>query len=430
MTRIYSLLIASSLALGVSAQSSTVVLSLDDCRREAVASNAAVKIAKADAEAATAVRKEAFTKYFPTVAASGTYFKSNKPVIRYDVMDLFTLEMIDNGTFATISAVQPLFAGGRIVNGNRLAKVGEQAARLEQQGASDDVLLQVEEYYWNIVALKAKKKTLQSVLTMTDTLVAHISVAVDAGILLPNDLLKVKLRNNEYRSLMVDLDNGINLSLKQLAQYVGRDGQSIDIDNVEVPDQVPPYPRDIFVSPTEALPLTTDYRLLEAAVKGADLKKSMVVGEYLPTVGVGAGLFYDNLLSQSHSFGAVFLNISVPISSWWGGSYAIKKSNIEAQNARTRREDLGQMLMLRMDNDWDNLTSAHRKMEIEHESIEQASENLRLNLNYYNAGVSTITDVLDAQTLFRQASDGYTEAFCSFCSARARYLDATARSAY
>lgn len=429
MKRFLSLLIAATATLGMAAQGTTV-LTLDDCRREAVAANAAVKIAKADAEAATAVRREAFTKYFPTVAASGTYFKSSKPVLRYDVMNLFTLEMIDNGTFATISAVQPLFAGGRIVNGNRLARVGEEAARIEQQGATDDVVLQVEEYYWNIVSLKAKKKTLQSVLTMTDTLVSHIGAAVDAGIVLPNDLLKVKLRNNEYRALMVDLDNGINLSLKQLAQYVGRDGQSIDIDNVEVPDQVPPYPRDLFVNPADALPLTTDYRLLQAAVKGADLKKSMVVGEYLPTVGVGAGLFYDNLLSQSHSFGAVFLNVSVPISSWWGGSYAIKKSNIEAQNARTRRDDLGQMLTLRMDNSWDNLTSAHRKMEIEHESIEQATENLRLNLNYYNAGVSTITDVLDAQTLYRQASDGFTEAYCNFCSARARYLDATARSSF
>lgn len=405
----------------------TTVLTLDECRRLAVENNARVKVAAGKAEAAEQTRREAFTRYFPQVAADGLYFHASRPVFHFDVMDLFAIEFLKKGTFASVSAVQPVFAGGRIVNGNRLAKVGVEAGNLEKEGAVDDVLLTVEQYYWKLVALKAKKRTLESVIVMVDSLEHQVSTAVNAGIVLRNDLLKVQLKANEYRSLMVDLDNGISLSLKQLAQYVGRDGESIDIPAADVPAQVPAYPQAIYVEPGAALPSTVDYRLLDAKVRAADLETKMAVGEYLPTVGVGAGWFYDDIFNQKWNFGAVFVNVAIPISGWWGGSYAVKRSKIEASNARLEKDNLSQMLTLRMDNAWDDLTASHRKMSIAHESIAQADENLRLNRNYYNAGLTTITDLLDAQTLYRQAADGYAEAYCGFCECRARYLDATGR---
>lgn len=262
---------------------------------------------------------------------------------------------------------------------------------------------------------------------MVDTLQHQVDVAVKADIVLRNDLLKVQLQGNELRTLMVDLDNGIVLARKQLAQYIGKEGEDVDIVNEEVPAQVPPFPTDLFVSTTSALPSTIDYQLLEKQVKAADLRTKMTMGKYMPMVGVGAGYFYDDLLNQNHSFGAVFANITIPISSWWGGSHAIKKSKIEAANARLEMDNLSQMLQLNMDNTWDNLTAAHRKMGIAHESIEQATENLRLNENYYRAGVTTITNLLEAQTMYRKSCDTYTQAYCNFRTARAIYLDATAR---
>lgn len=445
---ILSVLCAAS-AIAASAQTA---LTLADCRRLAVENNAKVRMAEGNRRAAAEVSREAFTKYFPNVNASWMGYRSNKGAIQYTLpspaqllppelgsivppelapvlsKSLGEIELIKKGWSAGITAIQPVFMGGQIVNGNRLAHVGEAVADLQKEDATDEAVITAEQYYWQIVTLQSKRQTLQSVMQMVDTLEYQVGVAVSAGVILPNDQLKVQLRQGELRAMMVDLDNGIALASNLLAQYVGLSGDSITLVSEPVPDDVPPYPLDIYMEPAHALSSTVDYRLLSQNVKASDLRTRMAVGENLPQVGVGAGWIYDDLFSQRHNFAAVMLTVNVPISNWWGGSHKIKKARIEAENARIQMEDLSQMLEIGMQNAWDDLTAAHRKMAIAHQSIAQAKENLRLNRNYYRAGVATITELLDAQTLYRQSLDGYTEAYGQFRQSRARYLDSTGRT--
>lgn len=105
----------------------------------------------------------------------------------------------------------------------------------------------------------------------------------------------------------------------------------------------------------------------------------------------------------------------------------MKKASIAAENARLEKEDLSQMLKIKMADEWDNLTAAYRKMALAKESIEQARENLRITRNVYDAGMSTINDVLDAEALYRQASDQYIESYGAYRLCAAQYLNSTGR---
>ena len=185
------------------------VCSLDECKRMAVANNADIRVADNNLRAAIETRREAFTKYFPQVSAGGSWFKTHNDVVQYNVLDLFTLGIINKGKAAGIWALQPVFAGGRIVNGNKLAKVGEEAARIRKEQSANQVQLQTEALYWQLVTLKAQKHTVESAITMLDTLSRQVGAAVDAGVATRNDLLKVQLKRNGYRADLVDLDNGI-----------------------------------------------------------------------------------------------------------------------------------------------------------------------------------------------------------------------------
>lgn len=403
------------------------VLTLDDCKQMAVENNAGVKIAAGKAEQAAQTRKEAFTKYFPQISAQATGFRSNKPVIHYNVLDVFSIDLIHKGTGVSVQAMQPLFAGGRIANGNKLAKVGEEAGRLEYQAAVDNAGLTAEKYYWQVATLKSKGSTLDAATAYVEGLTRQVGAAVDAGMLNRNELLKVQLKLNELKALKIDLDNGIALSKKLLAQYVGLDGQDVDIAFDSVPEQLPPYPSDLFIDESQALPSTVDYKLLEAQVKAADLEKRMALGANLPTIAAGAGYFYDDLLNQNYGFAAAMLTVQVPLSGWWGGAHSMKKASIAAENARLEKEDLSQMLKIKMADEWDNLTAAYRKMALAKESIEQARENLRITRNVYDAGMSTINDVLDAEALYRQASDQYIESYGAYRLCAAQYLNSTGR---
>jgi len=151
--------------------------------------NASLLNAQRSVEAARQQRKEAFTKYFPNVSATGMTFNANKGMAKMEVdpssfitpemgsalaqvlpMEALAalqspigITMMKNGTLAGVTALQPVFAGGQIVNGNKLAKVGEEVSRLQLRLTENEVDKQVEQYYWQLVSLEEKTKTIAAV---------------------------------------------------------------------------------------------------------------------------------------------------------------------------------------------------------------------------------------------------------------------------
>ena len=417
--------------LGISfmaeAQQNDSVYTIEQCVNMALDNNRKALNAANDVEAAVQVRKEAFTKYFPEVAATGLIFWANHDIIQYNVLNILELGIIHKGKAAGVQAMQPVFLGGRIVNGNKLAAVGEEVARLRQSQTNDELRLSTETLFWKLATLKSTKTTLEAAISLLDTLQTQVQVAVDAGLTTRNDLLKVQLKRNTYRAEMVDLENGILLVKMLLGQYMGL-GTSGNLDIASaLPEQVPDYPEDLYTPSEYALPMTADYRLLKKNVEAKKLEKKMELGSNLPTVAVGAGWYYHDLFDQNHNFGMVQIGVEIPISGWWGGSYSLKKKSIELTNAQNQLEDLSEQLRINMQNKWNDVTAAHRKMKIEQLGIEQSAENLYLNKMYYEAGMSTISDLLEAETSHKEAKDRYVTAYGNYCTALSAYLIATGR---
>jgi outer membrane protein TolC len=151
----------------------------------------------------------------------------------------------------------------------------------------------------------------------------------------------------------------------------------------------------------------------------------MEIGKNLPTVGVGAGYNYHNLLDNDHSFAMVFATVSVPISDWWGGSHAIKRKKIAQQQAEEQLVDNSELLKIRMQNAWNNVEESGQQLQIAQRSIEQAEENLRLNRNYYKAGTSKMSDLLEAQLLYQQSLDRRSDAYADYQNKLLEYRQAT-----
>lgn len=412
----------------VVASDDVTVLTLDECVAMALEHGSDAAVARNNVSAAVELRKEAFTKYFPEISATGMAFWANHHMLEYNVLDMIELGIIKKGRTAAIEAMQPIFVGGQIFNGNKLAEVGEEVARLRQTQTDDQLRLTVETLYWKLATLKATRNTLEAAILTLDSLDAQVQAAVEAGIVMLNDKLKVQLKRNSYRSEMVDLDNGIKLMKMLLGQYVGL-GTDGNIDIVaDVPASAPGIPYDIFIPAENALPATVDYQLLGKNIRAKELEKKIELGKNLPSVALGAGWVYHNLLEQNHNFATVLIGVNIPITAWWGGSHALKRKSLEVENARLQFNDLSQKLQVRMQEKWDNLTAAHRKMEIEQEGIAQSRENLRLNRMYYEAGMSTITDLLEAEASFKQASDGFIAAYGAYRVARADYIITTGQT--
>jgi outer membrane protein TolC len=335
--------------------------------------------------------------------------------------------MLNKGVVAGAMAVQPVFMGGQIVNGNKLAQVGVEVSKLQRQTTQNSVELTAEQYYWQIVTLKEKIKTLDAVAALLDKLNSDVTVSVKAGVGMRNDLLQVQLRQNEVESNRIKVDNALKLSRMVLAQYIGKDGQDIDVTSETDPSSLPAAPT-IKVDHDQAVAGTPEYQLLQKNVAAATLQRKMETGKLLPSVAVGAGYnYYDMGSGMDSHFGAVFATVSVPLSGWWGGSHAVKRRKLAEQNAREQLADNTQLLKIKMQKDWNDVDDAYKQLLLAKKSIEQSEENLRLNRDYYQAGTVTMNDLLTAQQEYQQSRDRYTDAYAQLQVKMLEYRQSTGR---
>ena len=125
----------------------------------------------------------------------------------------------------------------------------------------------------------------------------------------------------------------------------------------------------------------------------------MAIGKNLPTIAIGGGFLHDNLSDRDRPLWLGNVTVSIPLTQWWSGSCDIKRQRLQLRNAENQMADQSQLLLIQIHNTWNTLNDAYQQVAIAAESISQATENLRLQTDYYQAGTCTMSDLLEAQSL-------------------------------
>lgn len=399
---------------------------LDECVEQALRNNARMQNAQNDLTSARHQRREAFTKYFPSVSATGAGFLSSTHLLGMELAPGMRLGLMKNGLVGGVTASLPLFTGGQIVQGNKLAEVNVEKYRLLGRQAENEVRLTAEQYYWQVAMLKEKLRTLTVVEAQLAEIHKDVDAAVSAGVTNRNDLLQVQLRQNDTRSTRINVENALALSRRLLAQYIGTPGDSVDVA-FQVADSLPASPLELYRTPEASLALTPEYNLLQAKLKASRLERKATLGKQLPTVAIGGGFMYDNLLDRDRNYWMGFATVSIPLSGWWEGSHSLKRSRLAVRTEENNLRDGSELLVIQMQNTWNAVTDAYKQVQIAIESIGQAAENLRLQTDYYHAGTCTMSDLLEAQTLYQQSRDKYVESYAQYEVKKREYLQATGR---
>ena len=411
------------------------VLSLQQVKEQALAHNISIRTAEDAVREAREQKKEAFTSFFPQISATGMGFRTNTDMLKTSINTASLLpsslatalppalagmipptlsfSMVDRGLMAGVAAIQPVFAGGRIINGNKLARAGVEASEIQKQISENNVELTATQYYWQIISLKEKQRTLDAVDAMLRQLEHDATMAVKAGVGMRNDLLQVQLRQNEVESSRIKLDNGLRLARRVLAQYIGAGGETDAADTVNTASMPPFLIQE--VNNDDAVAATPEYKLLQKNVEVTRLQKQMEIGKNMPSIGIGATYSHYNMAEgMKNTFGMVFATVTVPISQWWGGAHAIKRRQIAEDVARRQLADNRQQLAIRIQKNRDDVNDAYKQLAIARKGIEQSEENLRLNRNFYQAGTVTMNNLLDAQQKYQQCRDRYIEAYAAW----------------
>ena len=433
-------------SMSVSAQK----LTLEQCLERARTYNHELRNAVLETEAASMQKKEAFTNYFPRISANVMAFRMFDEMVKADgtypqeiaalseqfiplIGQPFSVSEFNRAYAISATLIQPLFHGGQIVNGNKLARVQEDVMALKHQLTEKEVVQKVTECYWQLAQVRYNMSTLDAAEKQVEAVMEQVENFLRAGVTTRNSLLKVRLRQQELSSNRLKLENADHVLRLLLAQQIGIEPALADKDfDIVLEDKTLEQPIEAVAG---QLGLSPDHReelqLLGKAVEAQELQVKMERGKYLPHLAVGLagyhtglGGFSDGVKSYMHTNmnnGLVFGTLAIPISDWWGGNYAMKRQKIKLQQAQNDRENARQMLQIDIERAWTNLQEAYKQTQIAQASCDEAAENLRMSTDQYRMSTCTLTDLLDAETLNRQAQNNLAQAKANYQIALADY---------
>ena len=456
MKRFTSFLLLSLFTVGTYAQR---ILNLDSCRALALTNNKELRIGQEKINAAHYQRKAAFTNYLPKIDVMGTYMHTqkeisllsddqkqsishigtstsaalkemaaNNPILSTLLPALQPLEgglnsmgqgLVDalrtdtrNLYAGTATLTQPLFMGGKIIAYNKITKYAEQLARSQHATGMQEVILNTDQAYWQVISLTNKKKLAESFLKLVQKLDEDVDKMVAEGVATKADGLSVKVKVNEAEMTLTQVDNGLSLSKMLLCQLCGlpldTDLQLADQDmeNLALPATYTESNIDLALANREEL------KSLELASKIYQQKVNVARSEFLPTVGLTANYLVSNpsLLNgfenKFRGMWGIGVVVKIPVFHWGEGIYKVKAAKAEANIARYQLEDVKEKVELQVTQSSYKVNEAAKKLAMAEKNMEKAEENLRYATLGFKEGVIPTSNVLEAQTAWLSAQSG------------------------
>jgi len=448
----------SILLVPLSVRAQSLSLSLQDCKDAALSHNAYIENAALDVKSAELQKKEALWEYFPRVSAVGLGYYALNPLLDLGIIDILgnndyawniqneveslgelygintRYRAFQKGYTASVSLMQPLYAGGRIVHGNQLARVGVQAARLQGEIQNRKTSTEIESLWWDICALKDKIATIESLESTMDALYGQLQNAVASGLASETDLLQIELKRSELKAGKKKAQSGEKLLKMNLLNSVGID---YSISSLAASEQAPLLDSIKLQTSAELVPESPEYyyqdvdrifdamgekELLELQVKAKRLEKDMAIGEALPQVGVGVSAGYSNLYGNAGKFNSIaFATVQVPLSDWGKVSRKAQRMELQIQKAENQRDFLSEQLHLQVEKYWLELTSSYDEWEVAKEKREVAERLYNLSVSHFQNGLVSSSELLQAEASFLQAASAESDALSSYRKAVIAY---------
>ena len=468
MKRFLSLILLAGITINGFSQR---ILSLDSCRNLAIQNNKELRIAQEKINAAHYNKKAAFTNYLPKFDIMATYMRTQKEIsllsdeqknsisnigtatgaqlqqqfqqiaaanpmliplleplqgmipgltaglngVGQGLVDAFRTDT--RNMFAGVATLtQPLFMGGKIIAYNKITKYAEQLAQMQHATGMEDLILNTDKAYWQVVSLVNKKKLAESYLELLETLDSDIDKMIAEGVATKADGLSVKVKRNEAEVTLMKVENGLSLSKMVLCQICGlpldteisladEDMENLTLPNLYTESNV-----------NTALANRHELKSLELASQIYRQKVNVVRSEFLPSLALTANYAVTNpslvngFENKFRGFWAAGVVLKIPVFHWGEGIYKIRAAKAEANIARYQLEDVKEKVELQVTQSSYKVNEATKQLHMAEQNMDKAEENLRFATLGFKEGVIPTSNVLEAQTAWLSAQSGKIDA--------------------
>ncbi len=316
-----------------------------------------------------------------------------------------------------VTVQQPVFVGGKIIYSNQMAALAQDLAASKYDMKYADVVLDVDQAYWQIVSIAEKLRLAQAYADLLHQMEHDVQLSIESGVATESDALQVKVKANEADMMRTKAENGLTLSKMLLCKRIGLPLESEIVLADENLDAVPGVQYEAEKSMEDIYAQRPETRSLQLASQIYDRKAKVVRADMMPQVALTANYLLTNPnafngIQNTFQGGMLVAGVMVNVPIFHGLEYVnkYKKAKAEASLYRTQYEDARELIRLQVTQQRKLLSEASEKVDMTLSNLESAEENLRKATVGYEAGVVPTNTVLAAQTAWLSAHSEYIDA--------------------
>ncbi|MFW0714544.1 TolC family protein [Pedobacter sp. N23S346] len=311
--------------------------------------------------------------------------------------------------FVGTAAIQELvYGGGKLKYAKESTKLLADVARLDADKSKEEITYAVINTYYALYKVAQSKKVVDQNLESIAAQIKQAQRFFEQGIVTKNDVLRFQLQQANITLSQMDIESNrkiINYNLDILLGLPEDTEVKITDPNLGLKSV---GALNEYIS--QAMANRQELKQLDVQNKVADYNVKTIKANTLPTVGVGANLYYIN---PSGSFippvnqylmpVTIGATVSWNIGSLWTNKNKVSEAKIEQSAITIQKDILTDQVKTDINKNFQTYQVAVNKIQVLETSIAQATENDKLLASKYKNNVASVTDRIDAETLLYQA---------------------------
>ena len=411
------------------------VLTLEESIDIALENNYGLKAASEKITGAKEKIWEAKTLFLPKLKTECSYIHLNEP----PSLDLsagvltsqaLSIKVGDDDMYNTQAVVQqPLFTGGKILSLNKQARNNLEAAKYNYEEAKQNLILQVKEAYFGILAAEKFKKVCQDAVKQIRAHLETVRGLYNAGTVPNIDLLRTEVQLANAEQALIKVENGVELAKSSFNTILARD--------LNLPVKIV----DVFEAKEEDYSL--DQLLKEAQEHRPEIYKmrhniqmaragiGVAQSNYWPQVGLFGNYKYhkgDEPVIEWREDWMAGANVSLDIWNWGETKAQVGQAKAVLRELEHLQSQLKDGIALEVKGALLNLEEAKKRIKVSEKAVIQAKESLSsAQIGYKNGRVDNV-EVLAAQLALTQAKTNHLQALYNCILSQARLEKAMGKS--
>jgi outer membrane protein len=404
------MLVASLIPAALFAQSSKE-LNINQAIELGIANSKNLKLSQNKIDQAVAQLEVVKDNVLPTANASFMYNHAEIPTSTFTLPGGgSSLELPKRAdAFVGTAAVQELvYGGGKLRYAKESTKLLADVARLDADKSKEEITYAVINTYYSLYKVLQSRKVIDQNLESIAAQIKQAQRFFEQGIVTKNDVLRFQLQQANVTLTQMDIESN-----RKVINY-----------NLDILLGLPEDTEVKIVDPTAGLKTASslneyiglamanrqELKQLDVQNKVADFNIKTIKANTLPTVGIGANLYYIN---PSGKFIPPTNQYLMPITlgatvSWnignlWTNKNKVSEAKIQQSEITIQKDILSDQVKTDINKNFQGYQVAMNKIQVLETSIAQATENDKLLASKYKNNVASVTDRIDAETLLYQA---------------------------